>query len=59
MIKGSCLQSMKVLLKNIDKRYDNIESRETPRDSDDWWEYVNAYRDLVQRIQNELRIVVD
>ena len=50
---------LKVLIKSIDKRYDDIEAREMPRDEDDWWELRESYRDLIDRIQNDLEILKD
>ena len=54
----SCKKSIKVLLKNIEKRYEDIESRENPRDEDGWYDYVEAYRDLMGRVQNDLRLMI-
>ena len=59
MIKGSCKKSIKMVLKNVEKRSAEIEKREQPRDEDSWYNYVEAYRDLIGRIQNDLRLVVD
>ena len=50
---------VKVLIKNIDKLYDDIEAREMPRDEDDWRELRESYRDLIDRIQNDLEILQD